>query len=137
MAQTEIPRDQWQAFCERFSRQHHGWMVTVAAVDTQEFHDDPLMAVARARPLDRDVPLRAIELEKHGDGVELSVITGEPDEPHRYSVGRPLRIRFEQIDHEADKGMSIQTEAGQTVLLLFRVAAAPETLNGISEAELR
>jgi hypothetical protein len=42
MSVRSIPRDSWTSFLDSFSRQHHGWLVTISRDDQRVVRDEPL-----------------------------------------------------------------------------------------------
>ncbi|MCX6619466.1 MAG: DUF5335 family protein, partial [Acidobacteria bacterium] len=44
MAYQEIPREQWKDFCDEFSKQHEGWLVSVEVVDETVGPDHEVIA---------------------------------------------------------------------------------------------
>ncbi len=56
MSVRTIPRDSWTSFLDSFSRQHHGWLVTISRDDEHVVQDEPLDF---ARAADRSVIVSA------------------------------------------------------------------------------
>lgn len=106
MATQEIPCSEWPAFFASFSRAHEGWLCSVAASPYA-----PLREVAVAG--DGSI---AIDLHAH----------------MRHVVHRPARVFNETDDRGADEGLRIETRARDVVALRFRVAALPESVDGLA-----
>lgn len=134
MRQTEIPRAQWPAFCSSFGREHHGWLVTLGEVDTGR--------------LDREAQEARVTMVRIAEGVELSQVTYDRagdriviearDHGRQacWAVADPQRVLVES-ENDAHRGLRLDGRLGKTLLVEFRVAAAPETLDGLAESELR
>ncbi len=56
MSVREIPPESWSSFLESFSRQHHGWLVTVSLGAQRLASDEPLDF---ARPSDHAIVVSA------------------------------------------------------------------------------
>jgi len=135
MTQDAIPPQQWRSFCDQFSRQHHGWRVTLTVVDTRQLDTRPQQIEAASRRLVTDQLFRGITAEPRRQGLELTILVGEGTQHTAHPVGQPLRIEFEQQQGGAHRGLRIDTTSGETLCLAFRSAAAPEELDGLAPSE--
>lgn len=122
METREIPRDEWKDFLDRFSRVHENWLVDVEVVgrelgDQEESHD---------------VPLAGISYEPKGSeaGRIDIMVGGDPDHHANHAVEAPRRLYLARDEKGADKTLEIEDEDGFSVLVTFRSAALPETLDG-------
>jgi len=81
----------------------------------------------------RDKPLSGISEDRRRDGVaSISISAGERPEDHvTHVISRPSRVALELTDEGAHKGLRIESEDGETSLVLFRSPALPETLDGL------
>ncbi len=123
MTTRDISRDEWPAFLDTFSRQHERWLVTV----------EVLTSGLGAHREVRDKPLTGISEDRRRDGaLSISISAGERPEDHvTHVVSHPSRVALELTDEGAHKGLRIESENGETALVLFRAPALPETLDGI------
>lgn len=133
MMETEIRFADWQAFCERFTRQHQGWLVTIDVGSMEPDQDAP--PVRTRRRLTNNDPLKAVAAVPNPHGAILLVETGGAPTT-RVLIGRPVRLRLQQTDEEANAGICIDADDGQTMRLAFRVAARPETADGLGPSEV-
>jgi len=123
MPTRDIPRTEWPAFLDTFSRQHEGWLTTVEVVTNglgvhREVRDKPLTGISEDR--------------KRGDPASISISAGELREDHvTHVVLHPSRVALELTQEGAHKGLRIESEDGEVTLVLFRAPALPETLDGM------
>jgi len=123
MQTREIPRDEWVAFFDSFSRQHEGWLVRL------EVFGSDIGAQIEAEEL----PLQGISAELKGDGEDtISIIIGEAPEQHvTHSIAAPAHVRLEETEQGAHEALQIETTDGNTTLLRFRSAVLPEMVDGM------
>ena len=123
MPTRDIPRAEWAAFLDTFSRQHERWLVSVEVLTSglgahREVRDKPLTGISEDR--------------KSGDPARISISAGERPEDHvTHVISRPSRVALELTAEGAHKGLRIESEDGETTLVLFRSPALPETLDGM------
>ena len=123
MPTQDIPRTEWPAFLDSFSRQHEGWLTTVEVVTSglgvhREVREKPLTGISEDR--------------KRGDAASISISAGERPQDHvTHVVPRPSRVALELTEVGAHKGLRIESENGDMTLVLFRAPALPETLDGM------
>jgi hypothetical protein len=131
MPRQLIPPDQWRTFCDRFSRQHRGWFITVAATDTQTL---PAQSLTATHPLHEqlisDAPLRGITAEDTPLGPIITIIAGRDAQRITHRIQNPKEILFERSEQAAHVALRIDDHTGCSTLLRFRVPAEPETLDG-------
>lgn len=132
MMKTEIRSADWQAFCEQFTRQHRGWLVTV---DMESIEHQDVASASTRRRFAHDDPLQALMAVPNPHGTSLLVETGG-ERTTRVLIDRPVRLRLQQTDEKANAGICIDADDGQTMRLAFRVAAHPETVDGLTPSEL-
>jgi hypothetical protein len=129
-----IPREQWQRFCADFSRKYRGWLVRLWVLDTVNLEagsdENASMAV-------RDLALWEIATERHGDRIDLVVMTRD-DEAESH-VDHPVRdvdaLMVERDEEGVENGLLINSTDAKSTLIRFRVPAAPETLDGLGPGE--
>ena len=111
MSTQEIPRQEWHAFFDMFSRQHQGRRVTM------EMLGPDLGDIVEARQL----PLEGIIVEPADDGlVKIEIVVGDkPDSHISHTVTRPQRVWLKLAESGAAEALEIASE-DQAVLLRFR-----------------
>jgi hypothetical protein len=132
---TEISREQWQNFCDPFTRSHHGWLVTLGRIRSDVLKQDSQAADTRLEVLVDKAIFQEITPEDRGDHLELLISLGEKTQHLTHRVVKPERIFFEETGEGAHAGLRIDSADGQTTLLRFRTPARPETLDGLAEFE--
>lgn len=132
MKDTEIPREEWVSFCRAFAREHHGWLATVRSAP-RRLRFPP----RRPRALVRDRVFQDLRAQrKSGGELEFVVVTGEQSERALHCVERPRHLWLEATRSGAHKGLRIDDEQGNSLLVEFRVAARPESLDGVAPREI-
>lgn len=131
----EIPRAQWQSFCEEFSRSHQGWLATLSTIASDVLLANPEAAEDNIEIAVNEKLFQGITGETRGDKAELFISLGQRPDHITHRISQPQRIRLEQTAEGAHRGLQIDAANGQTILLHFRAAAQLETLDGLSEAE--
>jgi hypothetical protein len=81
MQAREIPREEWDAFLDGFSRQHGGWLVTVEAADFD----------LSGRTGAHELPLAGVACDAKWDGESvISIFLGKaPGEHLTHTVAAP------------------------------------------------
>ena len=134
MTELSVPRPRWPEFCAGFSREHHGWRVTLLRAPAPEMEADPAAALAAAERLASEGPLQALECSEHDHRFDITVQVGDGE-------GQVVRLQDvvalrDERQGRAHQGLRIDTADGASVLVAFRVAAPPEALDGLAETEL-
>jgi hypothetical protein len=132
---NEVPRDQWQTFCDTFSRQHQGWLTSIEQLDTPPVESDWMAAEHQAQVLAREMPFQGLLAEPREDGFALTVMVSEGRQHIAHPVQQPLRIIFQQAPTGAHKGLRIDQASGRSTLIRFRAAALPQELDGLAKSE--
>lgn len=121
MQTRQIPKSEWPAFLDRFSRQHEGWLVKLEILNPD---------------LGAQIEETGLALEGLTDewdeaaGNTIMIMAGnEPDDHVTHSINHPTEVSLEQTDEGADAALSIKSADGTTALLSFRVAVLPETVD--------
>jgi hypothetical protein len=118
---AEIPPKEWGSFLHSFSQQHEGWLVSIflfSGLETSVKVND-----ARLEHVTAD------ELDARGQ-ICISVV--RDDGSHLlYQAADPLRLTFKRNPAGAHKGLDITSADGSVTSLRFRVAALPETVDGV------
>jgi uncharacterized protein YhdP len=137
MGQREIPRTEWQSFCEQFSKQHQGWLVTLtdvhgstngkskgkrrASKKQTPVSRTPQAPPPEARVVASDLALRQIIAEREGRNVGLKIVAGDGPRRVTHLVLDPSQIRVEKTRHGADRGLRICDAENQATLVRFNV----------------
>jgi hypothetical protein len=123
MPTREIPREDWKAFCDRFSREHEGWLATV------EVLHERIGAQVEAE----DLPFEGISAASKGSGGEAIEIflRVEPDRTLTHSVADPTRLWVEITEAGAERALEVEAAAGKTILR-FRSAVPADMVDGIA-----
>ncbi len=116
MPAPEIAHQQWKAFLLAYGRQHAGWLARF---------------VAPEGPATDLLPLRDIRLECV-DGHDRIVFVLGPEE---HVVPHPRHLHALRTDEGGHRGLEVISSDGDVTALHFRVAARPETLDGMAPGE--
>ncbi len=129
MASERIPNSRWGEFCDRFSRQHEGWLVTL---EVAEARSGPRPGGHRRRTVAHDMPLRGVTFDpREGLEDEVSVILGEgPREHYTHIIHAPRRISFARTRAGADEALEIDSDASGLTRVKFRTPSPPEVVDG-------
>ena len=124
---VEIPPEDWIGFFDSFSRQHEGWLasieITLGKEKRTELRDRPLQGISCDHLSARDEIYLSFE---GGDGKHLT-----------HPVRNPMKAVFRRDLEGAHEGIDINSADGSLTSLRFRIAAKPETLDGLlSETNL-
>jgi hypothetical protein len=123
MPTQEIRREEWKDFLDRFSRVHEDWLVELEVMG-RELGD---------QPESHDLPLEGISFEDKGSGAgRIDIMVGrDPSRHATHAVDDPRRLWVQQDEQGADQALEIEGADGNRTLLRFRVAARPESLDGV------
>ena len=117
----EVPPEEWGSFLHSFSQQHEGWRVSIVELSGSE---TPLN-VGNAR-------LERITIDELQATRQICIAVVRDDGSHLlYQVANPVRLTFKRSPAGAHEGLDITSADGAVTTLRFRVAAHPETLDGI------
>lgn len=123
MQTRQIPKSEWPAFLDRFSRQHEGWLVKL-----EIFNAD-----LGAQVEETGLALEGLTDEwDEAEGNTIMIMAGnEPTDHVTHSISKPTEVTLEQTDEGADVALSIKSADGTTALLSFRAAVLPETVDAL------
>jgi hypothetical protein len=124
MKTKEIPRKEWPAFFDSFSRQHEGWLVNL----------EILAPEIGAQLEEHDLAFEGIT-DGSGEmkGNAIMIMAGiAPDDHITHSIASPTQISLEQTDEGADAALAIKGADGVTALLRFRSAILPELVDALA-----
>lgn len=128
MSGREIPPAEWPAFLERFTCEHRAWLATVDRVRPD--------ASARVEAVER--PLDSVRPEVNARrvvGIAIQFQEGS-DAGRSIRVDVPTRLRVDETEEGAVRGIEIDNGYGECTRLRFRAAVLPEQLDGIVPGEL-
>jgi hypothetical protein len=127
-----IAQTAWAGVCNAFGRMHRGWLVTVTMFDSAESRAGP-------RPADlvlaRELPLESVTVVHRDGGMELRVTVKRNGRRLSYPVRQPKRLVLERAAGGVHESLCIGTANGQTRRVRLRVPVAPESLDGLADAE--
>lgn len=119
----EVPRDAWVSTFDEFTRVHRGWLVSI----------EVLNADLGAQSAIEDLPLLGISADRLGeDGTIAISVAGAGREHLTHFIQAVARMYREQTPEGADIALEIESADGTRTILRFRVAARPETVDGIA-----
>ena len=123
MQTRQIPKSEWQAFLDRFSRQHQGWLAKL------EIFNPNLGAQIEETGL----ALAGLTDEwNEAEGNTIMIMAGNERDDHvTHSISNPTEVSLEQTDEGADAALSIKSADGTTALLSFRAAVLPDTVDAL------
>ena len=123
MKTREIPRSEWAAFFDSFSRQHEGWRATL-----EIFGPDIGDQIE-----ERELALEGVTAELMDTGDKIEIMLGaKPDDHLTHTISSPAQVSLEQTDEGADVALAIKAAGGTTSLLRFRSAMLPEMVDAIA-----
>jgi hypothetical protein len=123
----EIPRWQWPAFLERFSRTHRAWLATV---DTNR--ETPERSDAAAHPLRSVTPFVYNHRVVHVD----IRFQDDPQGCEPLRIHAPSTVRVDETTDGIEQGLEIVDDTGGATRLRFRSAPRPEMLDGVAPGEV-
>jgi hypothetical protein len=110
MSTRRIPPESWPAFLDSFTRQHHGWLVTIDSDSGRIAEEEPL-DVARA------------------DGRTIEVRAGSA----HYRVPNAGVVTVTAADADDSAIERVEIESGsEKVTLRFRAVINPELVDGVA-----
>ncbi len=120
---SAIARKRWADFCDHYTRQHQGWLVSLETCD-------PSTSPPVSHPMTEALTLQGIAFQEHGAAAELLVTLGRAEEFFTHRIAQPARILTLETDAGMHEGLLVQDESGGQLRILFRVPASPEALDG-------
>ena len=121
MQTREIPKHDWQTFCDAFSRQHEGWLVTVE-----------VLGAAGAQTETVDLPLAGIAADLKDGESAISVLIGETSGQHvNHTINDATHLWIEETESGAHEALKIEDRNGDVTLIRFRSTVLPEMVDGV------
>lgn len=123
MQTKQIPRSEWPAFLDGFSRQHEGLLVKLEIFGPE----------IGAQVEETGLVLQGLTDEwDEVEGTTITIMAGnQPDDHITHSIGQPTEVSLEQTDEGADRALAIKSADGTTALLSFRARSLPETVDAV------
>jgi hypothetical protein len=135
MNDTRINEHDWPAFCARFTRLHRGWLTGIRQLDTRVLDEHPLPEEADTVPLVSEMlPLQELREGHTDDRAEFLVTIGEGMDETTILVEDVVAL-YGRTRDGAPQGVRIDSGDGKTLLVEFRVAADPATLDDLADSE--
>ena len=135
---NEIPELKWTEFCAEYSRAHHGWLVTLAAIVTEQADLAPDELQQHWHIIADQVRLENIAIGTMPASFIIIAKSPESHELVQHPLDNVLRI-FRLTVGEAHQGLRLDNvEAGRDVstFIWFQCPASPEALDGLAEFEI-
>jgi hypothetical protein len=123
MPAQEIPRQEWTGFCQSFTRQHQGTLVTLEIGRPGE---EPSVEA-------QSMPFQRIALDTNGTGSEAIHITiGRAMEKHLIHLGpQTMRVLFDKSETGAHTGLTLEKQDGTQTRMRFRAPFFPESRDSL------
>lgn len=121
MRTVEVPREAWTSTLDEFSAVHEGWLVSL----------DVLGPTIGAQPEINNLPLLGVSADHAKHDGTITISAARAAEHITHTIHAPLRVYIERREDGADVALQIESADGTQAILRFRVAALPETLDGI------
>jgi hypothetical protein len=127
MNSRDIPRVQWPAFLDQFSRTHRAWLATI---DSGASAADLQTAVAH--------PLRSVTPFVYNDLVVHIDIRFQDDDRNRdpLRITAPGTVRVDETTQGIAQTLEIIDSQGVATRLRFRAAPTADMLDGVAPGEL-
>jgi hypothetical protein len=130
----KIPAEQWNNFCDEFSHEHHGWLVSVKTKATRPPQGSG-SAKGKPQTLAANLPLQEIREADSSDGVDVMVTVGEGAAETSFLIEDVIDLYSQEID-DKHKGLRIDSRNDTTTFVQFRTTGEPQALNGLAQSEL-
>src|SRR5690349_8403585 len=117
MPNRQIPPNEWASFLNHFSREHEGWLISLAIVSNSH----PSVSF-------RDKPLRSISVDASSGNILVAAGSGIHDHI-THTVYRPICLSMDE-SAGAHRGLHILSDDGDTVVE-FRSLVLSELVDGV------
>ena len=123
MKTKEIPREEWKAFFDNFTRRNDGWLVTLEILGVE----------IGAQVEQRKLAFRGIvdDWDEIASSEIMMMFGTKPDQHLTHRIGNATQVSLEQTDEGADAALAIKAADGTTALLRFRSPMLPEFVDGV------
>ena len=126
MRTCEIARSEWKSFADTFSRQHEGWLVSIA----EETHPGEHEWLAR------DLPLHGVAAEISPTDGEIFVFAGGVTPHLSHAIAHPASVTVEETDDGAQASLMITDVDGARTFVEFRSPMRSELVDGMAPQEV-
>lgn len=121
MQTVEIPRDAWISALDEFSAIHESWLVSLDVIGPD----------IGAQPEIANLPLLGVSADRAEGTITVSAARSAAEHV-THVIDSATRVYIERTESGADAALAIESADGTTSILRFRVAALPETVDGIA-----
>jgi hypothetical protein len=122
MQTVEIPRVGWGPTLDEFTAIHEGWLVSL----------DMLGPEIGAQPEIDNLPLIGVSADPIDRNGAITISAGRSATEHMtHTIRGASRLFIERTEDGADVALQIESDDGSKVILRFRAAALPETIDGV------
>ena len=125
---TDIPAPQWVKFCEEFSQQHRGWLVTTSIRVQGKPGPGDEAEPAQIHLTARDLPFAGLQALENSQG--LNLLLGDGKFRIHEHIREVTSLHLLETMEGAHAGLRIDKGNGNSLLLNFRVHAPPESVDG-------
>ena len=133
MKGIEITPDKWPGFCQSFSHLHRGWLVSISAFEPTDEGFGLIPDEAHAHRTSCDLPFAGLTLEPNQRDLMMRLGEG------KLHISEPIRavtrIRMLETEEGAHAGLRIDRSDHTGIMLMFRVAARSDELDGVAASE--
>jgi hypothetical protein len=124
MPSIEVHRDSWDATLNAFTRVHDGWLVSVE-----------LVSDAGTRTAIHHLPLAGVSVDRlHGETAIVISAARSSSDHVTHVIAAARRVFLRKTDDGADAALEIESRDGDRTVVKLRVAARPETVDGMVAA---
>ncbi len=118
MKTQEVPRNEWPAFMDSFTRRYEGWLADVEVFGSE----------IGSQIEGQELPLEGITAELgNGKPDTIAIMLGaDPDDHITHTITAPSQVSVEKTDEGADAALAIKAPDGTTTLLRFRAVMLPK-----------
>jgi hypothetical protein len=121
MRTVELPAETWTRTLDEFSALHEGWLVSL----------DVLEETIGAQHAIDNLPLLGVSADPTDGAIAITISAGGLAEHITHTIHAPTRVQIERREDGADVALQIESAGGARAILQFRVAALPETVDGV------
>jgi hypothetical protein len=132
MNAQKIAYDEWGRFCERFSREHHGWLVSVAITATPQNNSGESRTT---KILARNLPLQEVRESQSQDQVEIMITVGNGTDEISFLVENVAEV-FQNVEENKHLGLRIDSADSASTVVQFRAPANPGQLDGLAQSDI-
>lgn len=125
MRTIDVPQKEWRRTLDQFSAAHDGWLISLDVLDS----------TVGVQPQIRELPLRGITAESHGQDATITISAARADGEHfTHVIHTPTRLRVARTNEGADAGLEIESADGPAAILRFKTIVRPDIVDGLPRA---